>query len=321
MPLNINPHSSANPTEFEIAIICPCFNENVTVIKFLTELEQVLASSERKYSIVVVDDASIDNTLALLQQFQLRAENLRLHLVSLQYNLGHQGAIYQGLLYTKSLNFPYAIIMDADGEDDPNAILELEKFIDQPVDMVHVVRGKRKEKFSFRLFYLIYKILFRLVTNHAMNFGNYCLINRRIIDATVDTSFIHFAAYLGKQKARRASIICDRRKRLDGKSSMNLSSLVHHAFKSFVENAEDLLMVFLKLFIILALSIILLIGIIIYQKLFTNNAILGWASTLSASLFNTALLCLGFFVVGVLLLNIIARQESKQRQRIYQVIK
>lgn len=307
--------------EVPITIICPCYNENTTVIKFLTELDAVLTNSEKKFLVVVVDDASIDNTLALLQTFQFQNNSLELNIISLRFNLGHQGAIYQGLLYAQSIDVQHAIIMDADGEDDPNAVVKLASYVNQPIDIVHVVRGKRKEKISFKIFYFIYKMLFRLVTNNVMNFGNYCLINRKIIDATTETSFVHFAAHLAKQKALRTNIVCDRRKRLDGKSSMNLSSLIHHAFKSFVENAEDLLMVFLKLFLLLALGIVALIAFVIYQKAFTDNAILGWASTLSASLVNTALLCLGFFVMGVLLLNIMARQDSKQRQRIYRIVK
>ena len=304
-----------------IVIVSPCYNENTTVIKFLIELEQILARSDKSFVVVVVDDSSIDNTLALLKEHVFTIKNAELKIISLKYNLGHQGAIYQGIAYARTLGAEHVIVMDSNGEDDPLAVLELTKYLDTDVDVVNVVRGKRKEKLSFRVFYRIYKAIFYLITKRSMNFGNYCMINRRLIDATVDTSFIHFAAHLSKLKARTAKIVFDRRSRIDGKSKMNLDSLIHHAFKSFIEYAEDLLMVFLKLFLIISFAIFVLILYVIYQKTFTNNAILGWASTLSASFINTALICLGFFVMGILLLNIMAKNNSRFKENLYNEIK
>jgi len=303
-----------------IVIVSPCFNENTTVIKFLIELEQVLAGSDKNFVVVVVDDASIDNTLALLRNHAFTIKNAVLKVITLKYNLGHQGAIYQGIAYARTLGAQNVIVMDADGEDDPLAVLELTKFQNQEVDIVNVVRGKRKEKLSFRVFYQIYKVIFYLITNRSMNFGNYCMINRKIIDATVEKSFIHFAAHLSKLKAKTAKISFDRRSRIDGKSKMNLDSLIHHAFKSFIEYAENLLMVFLKLFLLISLVIVVLTLYVVYQKMFTNNAILGWASTISATFINTALICLGFFVMGILLLNIMAKNSSQHRDNLYKEI-
>jgi len=304
-----------------IVIVSPCYNENTTVIKFLIELENILARSDKSFIVVVVDDSSIDNTLALLQEHVFTIKNAELKVISLKYNLGHQGAIYQGISYARTLGAEHVIVMDSDGEDDPWAVLELTKYLDQDIDIINVVRGKRKEKLSFRVFYRFYKAIFYLITKRAMNFGNYCMINRRIIDTTVETSFIHFAAHLSKLKARRAKILFDRRSRIDGKSKMNLDSLIHHAFKSFIEYAEDLLMVFLKLFLLISLMIIGLTLYVVYQKIFTNNAILGWASTISATFINTALICLGFFVMGILLLNIMAKNDSRHKENLYKEIK
>jgi glycosyltransferase involved in cell wall biosynthesis len=303
-----------------VTIITPCFNENHTVIKFLNEVDTILAKmNEYSFTIIVVDDSSTDNTLELLTAFQVKSDNVKLIILNLQYNLGHQGAIYQGILYSRSFECDKFIIMDSDGEDDPNAIAELVSI--NKSDIIHVVRGKRKENISFKFFYKIYKLIFRSITSRKINFGNYCLINKRLVESTAQTSFIHFAAHLSKQKAKTSTIMYDRRKRTDGVSKMNLTSLIYHAFKSFIEYAEDLLMVFLKLFIIIVLSIIAIVGFVLYEKLFTDNAILGWASTLTIGLTNMAIICLGFFVIGILLLNLIARSASSSRNAIYKVIK
>lgn len=248
-----------------ILIIAPCYNENKVILKFLEELCGFLSKIDKHFVVVIVDDASTDNTLSLLNGYSPTVKNVQLKVLKLKYNLGHQGAIYQGLLYARSTKAEKIIIMDSDGEDDPSVIPELVRLT--AFDIVNVVRGKRKEKLSFVIFYNIYKLLFYSITNKRMNFGNYCMINRKILEATVDTSFIHFAAHLSKQKAKTTQILSDRRKRIDGKSKMNLNSLVHHAFKSFVEYAEDLLMVFLKLFLLIGFGFFMLILFVIYKKL------------------------------------------------------
>src|SRR6478735_8305679 len=112
-------------TSNAVTIITPCYNENITVIKFLENLEQVLSGLPRFFHVVVVDDCSMDNTLELLQQFSFKASNVELKLLHLKFNVGHQAAIYQGLLYASDLPGNDFIVMDSDGEDSPAIIPDL----------------------------------------------------------------------------------------------------------------------------------------------------------------------------------------------------
>jgi len=299
-----------------IVIITPCFNENTTVISFLKNIEQVVSKIQNSFEVVVVDDCSSDHTLSLLNSFNFIATNLKLTILPLKFNVGHQSAIYQGLLYAQNLDSDKYIIMDSDGEDDPEAIVELIKFHDH--DIVNVARGRRKESLSFQISYYVYRFIFKAITGKVLNFGNFCMIKKRVLETSCYTSFIHFAAHLSKQKVKSTSITYNRLKRIDGKSKMNLTSLIHHAFKSFVEYAEELLMVFLKIFIVIILSFFALIAIVLYKKIFTDEAILGWASTMSVGLFSTALICVGFFVIGILLLNMIS-QRNRNRKAIFTI--
>jgi glycosyltransferase involved in cell wall biosynthesis len=305
-------------THSNVTIITPCFNENSTLIAFLKELDQVLNTLPYFFTVIVIDDASTDNTLNLLKAYTMASTNTELKILTLRYNQGHQGAIYQGILYALHLDCDKFIIMDSDGEDDPEAIKELVTY--NNYDIINVVRGRRKESFSFKLAYYIYRFIFRIVTGRVMNFGNFCMINKRVITTSSYTAFVHFAAHLSKQRVRSKQITYDRRKRIDGKSKMNTTSLVHHAFKSFVEYAEDLLMIFLKMFAGIALVFFLLILFVLYKKLFTNDAIMGWASTLSVGLFNTGIMCLGFFVLGILLLNIMSKRYRNMNEPLYKEV-
>jgi hypothetical protein len=209
--------------------------------------------------------------------------------------------------------------MDSDGEDDPKAIPLLLR--ERSYEIVEVKRGKRSESLSFKIAYFFYRIIFRFITGKTIDFGNYCLVSSKIIERVKHTSFVHFAAYLLKQKASRTSITYNRGKRIDGKSKMGYKGLLLHAFKSMIEFAEDLLLLFFKMFIIILIVFVAVFSNIIYQKFITHTAISGWFSTLSISLMILGMLCLGFFILGILLLNLMHQQNTRSFREIFSVTK
>lgn len=309
----------ADLTPSTIGIIAPCFNESESIGHFLQKLDEVLGSISEQFVVVIVDDCSTDNSLDIIKNYTFRSSNVTLKVLGLLYNSGHQAVIFQGLLYAQAQGFDHIIVMDSDGEDDPEAIPHIVQKKDY--DIVEVKRGKRNESLKFRFFYYLYKMLFKLVTNKKMDYGNYSMISKVIVERVANTSFIHFPAYLLKQKAKKTSIVYDRSKRIDGKSKMGLQGLLFHAFRSFIEFAEDLLMIFLKMFVLLSVVILIMFVNVLYQKFVADTAILGWFSTLTISLVILATICLGFFVTGLLLLNLMHQSHNKMKVEIYNIIK
>ena len=301
-----------------IAIVSPCFNEQNTVLSFLEKLENVLSTLEERFHVIMVDDCSQDDSLQQLSHYKFRSPAIKLTILELKFNLGQQGAIHQGLLYAARQRPEHVIVMDCDGEDDPRAIPALLQHKNYQV--VQVTRGRRSESLLFRISYSWYKIIFRFITGKRIDFGNYSMISRDVVDRICHTSFVHFPAYLLKQKASRASIRYDRSKRIDGQSKMGYNGLFLHAFKSMIEFAEDLLLLFFRLFLINSVLFIALMINIVYQKFVAHTAILGWFSTLAISLIILAVLSIGFFITGVLLLNLMHQQNSKSYREIYTVI-
>ncbi len=290
-----------------IAVIAPCFNEEGAVLPFLTELEQVLARLEEPCIIILVDDGSLDATREKALSYRPSSANVTIQVIALPYTMGHQEAIYQGLLYAGSTTARRFVVIDGDGEDDPGAIGELASIRDSSI--VFVGRGKRSESVGFQLGYQLYRMVFRLVAGKRITFGNYSMIDRRVLAAVLDRSFVHYAAFLSKQQVPSRIIVRDRRKRLDGHSKMGFGSLSLHAFRSLIEYSEEVLAIFLKAFLYMSVIFLLSSLTIVGIKVFTSLAIPGWASILSATLFNSMLLCLGFFVIGLLLANTAHRRE------------
>ncbi len=299
-----------------VAIIAPCFNEGEVAVRFILELEQVLAALPLHFTLILVDDASTDGTTDLLARTRLVASNLELQVIALPYNMGHQEAIHQGLIHASELSANRFIVMDSDGEDDPMAIAELLAVTDAPI--VFVARGKRSEPPFFRLGYWFYRLLFRLVAGRSISFGNYSLIRRPVLEAVLARSFTHYAAFLSRQRVAQRIIVRDRRKRFDGRSKMGYHGLGLHAFQSLMEYSDELLRALLRAFLLLAIVFLLSIAFIIGIRLFTAWAIPGWASVLSASLFNGTLLCLGFFAIGLLMVSNARRHRTARR--LYRVL-
>ncbi|MBL7962209.1 MAG: glycosyltransferase [Flavobacteriales bacterium] len=300
-----------------LVVVAPCFNEGEVAVRFVRELEAVVANLPVQSLILLVDDASMDDTLERLAGLSTSSANVGLEVLSLRYNTGHQQAIYQGLLRAHELCPAHIVVMDSDGEDDPAAIPAM--WTADRRGIVLVNRGRRKESWRFKLGYAVYRRLFRIITGRSLSFGNYSMIDGAVLEGVIDRGFVHYAAFLSKLRVPVSSVTFDRRQRLDGRSKMSFKSLSIHAFRSLIEYSDEVLELLLKAFFGLALLAVLSICYIVSVKLFTSWAIPGWASILSVSLINSTLLCLGFFSVGLLLANSQQRQE-RARKAIYRVV-
>jgi glycosyltransferase involved in cell wall biosynthesis len=300
-------------------LIAPCFNEEKAIIPFLRMVENKLSSTDKLYTVIIVDDASNDSTLKLLKNFQFTSESFELKTISLNINSGHQEAIRQGLNYahTFSENAKGIIIIDSDGEDNPDAIKELIKLKD--FEIVYITRGRRYEGIKFKVGYFLYKLIFRILIGKTITFGNYSLISPSVLNSIYKQKFFHFAAFLSKQKFGIKKISYDRQKRIDGKSKMSYMSLVIHGLKSMIEYSEEILFFLIKLFVII-LFFSLGLGItVIYKKFISEEAILGWTSSLGINLINTCLIIFGTIIICLILLSM--KNAQKQNEVEYIEIK
>jgi len=127
--ITINSNADIPPC---LAVVMPVYNEEKTVASIL---EIVLAQRPVK-EVIVVDDASTDNTYQVLKN--IAANESRIKLFKHEYNQGKGAALRTGF---SKVSAPYVIIQDADLEYDPNEYYLLLK----PVlaDKADVVFGSR----------------------------------------------------------------------------------------------------------------------------------------------------------------------------------
>jgi len=116
----------------KLSIIIPAFNEELVIETIIKRIQQVL--QDYNYEIIVANDGSQDNTVALAQQAGARVIN---H----PYNKGNGAAIKSGMRQAKGEIF---ITMDADGQHKPEDIPRLLEHLG-PYDMVVGARSKESE--------------------------------------------------------------------------------------------------------------------------------------------------------------------------------
>nr|WP_193569777.1 glycosyltransferase [Luteibacter jiangsuensis] len=193
--------------------------------------------------IVAVDDGSVRQPLDVAA---IAAAGLDGVVVRLRRNVGHQRAIAIGLSYVVEHfgDDAMVIVMDSDGEDTPESITELVAGLSSPdIDVVVGARKSRVESVKFKVFYVVYKTLFSLLSGRKISFGNFMAAKmpavRRL--ASMQELWTHVAACVLGSKLRVQSCSLDRGPRYAGKSKMNFVGLALHGFRALMVFAEDVL--------------------------------------------------------------------------------
>jgi polyisoprenyl-phosphate glycosyltransferase len=229
--------------------------------------------------IVAVDDGSVRQPLDVAA---IGAAGLEGVVLKLRRNVGHQRAIAIGLSYVAENFGDEAIVisMDSDGEDTPQSISDLIAGLASPdVDVVVATRKSRVESLKFKTFYVVYKLLFSLLSGRRISFGNFMAAKmpavRRL--AAMQELWTHVAAAVLASKLRVHNCALDRGARYAGRSKMNFVGLALHGFRALMVFAEDVLVrVGIACTIVASLSV--LGGVLALMLKMLGFATPGWFS-------------------------------------------
>jgi glycosyltransferase involved in cell wall biosynthesis len=190
-----NYHESTAPdlarTRPRLAIVVPCFNEELVIGESVRRLAAVLRDLREKGQVApesflfFVDDGSSDKTWELLRQ--LNESNPEVKGLKLARNFGHQNAVLAGLLTVRH-RADCVISMDADLQHDEQAIYDFLGKYSQGADIVYGVRRDAgnvplSKKVGSSLFYwLMTSMGAKVVKDHP----DYRLISARVLDTLAD---------------------------------------------------------------------------------------------------------------------------------------
>jgi len=260
--------------------------------------------------LILVDDGSRDRSYELL--VSLHERDARVKVLRLSRNFGHQIAISAGL---EEAHGDAVVLMDGDLQDPPELLPELIARWKEGFGVVYTVKKSRREnplkQLAFKSFYRILHALSS--TRIPMDAGNFSLLDRRVAD--VLRAMPERNRYISGLRAwagfPQTAVYYDRDPRFAGKPQMSLGRLVHLALDGIFSFSD----VPLRLAIYLGLTTAALAFAgalyVIYAKVFTDRAILGWASTILSILFVGGMILVTLGVIGEYISRIY--EEVKKR--------
>jgi len=212
-------------------ILIPIYNDWKSVFKLLENIDLQIADWDAEVSVLIVNDASTEERPITELKFK-KIKSVRV--MNMKQNRGHARCNAVGLKYlTEKENFDYVILMDGDGEDQPEELTSLfNKSKEKPLKTVTLERIKRSEGFFFKLLYEGHKILTYVFTGKLVKFGNYsCLPKEDVAKLTKEASiWSSFSGSVTKVIADRVSVPSIRGQRYFGPSQMNFFNLLIHSF-------------------------------------------------------------------------------------------
>ena len=263
-------------------ILIPSFNDWECLNLLIPKIDQALKNTNENVDVLIVNDGSTKkNNLVFKKMSHLK----KIDVLNLRKNVKAQIAIATGLNFLKKEKFQGGIIvMDADGQDDPEYLIDIFKESKKnPEKTITINRTKRDDELPFKILYQMYLFLSFLLTFKYLKFGVYSYLHSSSLDKILSTNDIHlaYAASLAKHFKNKNVIFAPRKKRILGESQNNYKSLTHYALK--------IISVFRNQ--VLINSIVLVFISFLLSKLITSSA-----------LFLFILLALLFFNVIIFLL-------------------
>ena len=305
----------------KLIIVVPCYNEEEVLQETTRQLSTVLSSMEQEGTItegklLYVDDGSRDATWHIIEQ--LSTENPRVMGLKLAHNVGHQQALWAGLEWAANAPFNAVVSIDADLQDDVQAIVEMTERFNEGTDIVYGVRKERKTDTFFKKHtaQAFYKLMQTMGGDVVYNHADFRLMSKRALQALVahPERNLFLRGIVRSLGYPSDYVYYDRHERFAGESKYPLSKMLNFAIDgitSFSVKPLRLITTFGLLFMFVA---IVIIGYALYEHLI-GHTIVGWTSLLVSLWFIGGAILTAIGVIGEYIGKIY--KEVKRRPRYF----
>ena len=172
--------SLRNPEVGAVSAFFPCYNDALSIPKMVRDVHDVLVAAVDDFEIIVVDDGSSDDSVAVLRALQAEIPELRL--VEHERNRGYGGALLSGFAAAK---YEWVFYTDGDAQYDASELVRCIDAVGPDVDIVQGYKIGRGDawyrKVIGRAYHHAVRLLFGLrVRDTDCDFR---LIRRRLLDA------------------------------------------------------------------------------------------------------------------------------------------
>jgi len=280
------------------SIIIPAYNEELVVQETYKRLKTVMDSINEPYELIFVNDGSKDNTAAIIRK--LCETDERVKLVDFSRNFGHQLASTAGMDYSSG---DTVVLIDADLQDPPELIPEMIRKWREGYEVVYGVRIKRIgetffKKLTAKLFYRFMKSMTEV--DMPLDTGDFRLIDRKVCNAlkTANEKNRYIRGLISWLGFKQIGIEYVRDKRFAGETKYPLKKMIKFAFDGITSfSYKPLKLATYFGTVISGLSFLYLL-VVLFQRLFTDDTVAGWASILAVSLFFNGIILIILGIIG-----------------------
>lgn len=305
-----------------LAIIVPCFNEELVIKSTIETLIEVLDKlifkdkiSKDSY-IYLVDDGSKDNTWNIIEELH-SSYGKRVKALKFVRNYGNQKALIAGLLGVKDIGCDCAVSIDADLQQDENAI---ETFIDEyykGAEIVSGIRNDRKTDTLFKKFTAIcfYKLMNLLGVKIPQNHSDFRLVSSKALEIfeKYHEEGLFLRGFFHELGLKTSYVHFDVKPRMAGKSKFNFFSLTSLALNGITAFSIVPLRIIAAIGVLTVLGSFLLALEVIFEKYFLHDMPSGWATlvVLLAFFGGVQIFCLG--IIGEYIGQIFNEVKARPR--------
>lgn len=303
----------------KLYMVIPCYNEQEVLPETSKRLKEKLSTLvevgkiDPESRIIFVNDGSKDRTWEIIRR--LHEEDPVFGGVNLSRNRGHQNALLAGLMTVKD-HADMAISMDADLQDDINAIDEMvEKYLNG-TDIVYGVRSSRAKDTFFKKATAegFYKLMNTMGVNTVFNHADYRLMSKRALEGLAEFREVNlFLRGIVPMIGYSTDVVYyERGERFAGESKYPLGKMLSFAIEGITSlSTKPIRMITFLGFFIFLVSI----GILIYSLVrhFMGATIVGWTTLMVSVWAIGGLILLSLGVVGEYIGKIYLETKARPR--------
>jgi glycosyltransferase involved in cell wall biosynthesis len=295
-----------------VSFVIPVLDEEEVLPELHRRLGAIADQIEEECEFIFVDDGSTDRTREVLSE--MREHDARVKLLFLARNFGHQLAITAGLDFAEG---DAVVIMDADLQDPPEAVLEMIPLWREGYEVVHAVRRHRAGESRLKLWtaHNFYRVLQRLSdVEIPVDTGDFRLVNRRVADVVrqmrePDRYLRGMFAWVG---FRQTTVTYDRDPRFAGKTKISWPRMISFAIDGILGFSVAPLRIILGLgFVISALSMAVGLVAIVLKLAGSLPPVQGWASLIVLVTFLAGIQLIVLGTIGLYMAR--AYEQGKNR--------
>lgn len=307
-------------------IVVPCYNEEEvlpeTAKRLGQKLKKLIAENKicEKSRVLFVNDGSKDKTWQIITS--LHQADSCFSGVNLSRNRGHQNALLAGLMTAKS-RADVTISMDADLQDDIEAVdAMLDKYYGG-CDIVYGVRSKRKKDSFFKRVTAegFYKFMRFLGADTVYNHADYRLMSRRSLEVLANFEEVNlFLRGIVPMIGFKTDVVYyEREERFAGESKYPLKKMLAFAWEGITSlSSKPIKLISVSGFLIFFISIAMIIYFIIRWAV--GATVSGWASVICSVWAIGGLMMLAIGIIGEYIGKVYLETKARPKYIISQVL-